>query len=111
MSPYLVSSYQKAYRLKREHENENAWLAGLYVFNAVSVAVYNSFRDRGKKAEKYIERPIDIFPLTEKEKQKREMDEWNKIQRQLQAMQRAQKAQKQEQQSTEPHIESKAPET
>lgn len=40
-----------------EQENFNAWLHGLYVFNAVSVSLANSF---GKGKTKYIEKPISF---------------------------------------------------
>ena len=38
-SPYLTVAYRKAYRIKRETENEQAWLQGLYVFDAFAVAL------------------------------------------------------------------------
>ena len=66
-SPYLTVAYRKAYRIKRETENEQAWLQGLYVFDAFAVVLANVFSKRGAKKQKYIERPIDIFPLTERE--------------------------------------------
>ena len=62
--PYLVVAYRKAYKLKREIENEQAWLQGLYVFDAFAVCLANVFAKRGAKKQAYLERPIDIFPLT-----------------------------------------------
>ena len=60
-SPYLAVAYRRAYRLKREAENEQAWLQGLYVFDAFAVCLANAFAKRGSKKQNYIEKPIDIF--------------------------------------------------
>jgi hypothetical protein len=50
-SPYLVVAYRKAYRLRRETENEQAWLQGLYVFDAFAVVMANVFAKRGSKRQ------------------------------------------------------------
>ena len=90
-SPYLAVAYRKANRLQREIDNEQAWLQGLYVFDAFAVVLANAFSKRGSKTEKYIEKPIDIFPLTEKEKKKREQEELRKMQKTLEEMARKQR--------------------
>lgn len=91
-SPYLTVAYRKAYRIKRETENEQAWLQGLYVFDAFAVVLANVFSKRGTKKQKYIERPIDIFPLTEREKKRREAEENAKMQAVMESMIRKQRA-------------------
>ena len=91
-SPYLTVAYRKAYRIKRETENEQAWLQGLYVFDAFAVVLANVFSKRGAKKQKYIERPIDIFPLTEREKKHREAEENAKMQAVMESMVRKQRA-------------------
>ena len=91
-SPYLTVAYRKAYRIKRETENEQAWLQGLYVFDAFAVVLANVFSKRGAKKQKYIERPIDIFPLTEREKKRREDEENAKMQAVMESMVRKQRA-------------------
>lgn len=85
-SPRLAVVYRKAYRLRRETENEQAWLQGLYVFDAFAVCLSNAFAKSGAKRQKYLERPIDIFPLTEQEKKIREAEENAKMQRAMEAM-------------------------
>ena len=90
-SPYLTVAYRKAYRIKRETENEQAWLQGLYVFDAFAVVLANVFSKRGAKKQKYIERPIDIFPLTEREKKRREAEENAKMQAVMESMVRKQR--------------------
>ena len=93
-SPYLAVVYRRAYRLKRETENEQAWLQGLYVFDAFAVCLANAFAKRGSKKQNYIEKPIDIYPLTEREKKRREAEENAKMQAAMEAMVREQRRKK-----------------
>ena len=90
--PAIAVAYRKAYRLKRECDNEQAWLQGLYVFNAFAVCLANTFAKRGAKKHTYLERPIDIFPISEAEKQRREQEEWKKMDAALQAIRKQQMA-------------------
>lgn len=93
-SPYLAVAYRKAYRLKRETENEQAWLQGVYVYDAFAVCLANAFAKRGSKKQTYIEKPIDIFPLTEREKKRRESEEKAKMQAAMETMMREQRRRK-----------------
>ena len=93
-SPYLAVAYRKAYRLRRETENEQAWLQGLYVFDAFAVVMANVFAKRGSKRQEYLERPIDIYPLTEREKKRRQAEENAKMQAAMEAMARKQRREK-----------------
>lgn len=93
-SPYLAVAYRKAYRLRRETQNEQAWLQGLYVFDAFAVCLANAFAKRGSKKQNYIEKPIDIFPLTEAEKKRREQEENKKMQQAMETMIRQQQRKK-----------------
>ena len=93
-SPYLVVAYRKAYRLRRETENEQAWLQGLYVFDAFAVVMANVFAKRGSKRQEYLERPIDIYPPTEREKKRRQAEENAKMQSAMEAMARKQRREK-----------------
>lgn len=92
--PSLAITYRKAYKLRRETENEQAWLQGLYVYDAFAVCLANAFRKRGAKVQNYLEKPIDIFPLTEKEKRGREQEEFEKMQQAMEAMARKQRSRK-----------------
>ena len=96
-SPHLAVAFRKAYRLKREIDNEQAWLAGLYVYDAFAVCMANAFSKRGAKKQDYFEKPIDIFPLTEREKKRREQEELKKMDAALQAMRDAQQRKKKKQ--------------
>ena len=94
MSPYLVIAYRKAYKLKREIANEQAWLQGLYVYDAFAVCMANAFAKRGAKKENYLEKPVDIFPLTDAEKERREKEERDKMQQAMEAIARKQRRKK-----------------
>ena len=94
MPPYLAVAYRKAYKLKLEAQNEQAWLQGLYVFDAFATVLANAFAKRGAKKQTYIERPLDIFPLTEEQKKKREQEEYKKMQLAMEEMARTQRQQK-----------------
>lgn len=92
--PQIATAYRKAYKLRREAENEQAWLQGLYNYDAFAVVLANAFRSKGAKRQTYMEKPIDIFPLTEAEKQRREREEYAKMETAMKAMVRKQKAKK-----------------
>ena len=92
--PHMAVDYREAYRLKRQVENEQAWIQGLYVFDAFAVCLANAFAKRGSKKQMYMERPIDIFPLTEREKKRREQEEYAKMQAAMEQMRRNQQRRK-----------------
>ena len=94
--PAIATAYRKAYRIRQETANEQAWLQGLYNLDAFAVTLANAFRSKGARRQNYLERPIDIFPLTEAEKQRREREETKKMEAAMRAMIRKQKAMKTE---------------
>ncbi len=64
--------YMDKIKIERELENQQAWLQGLYFFNAISVSLYNSFgREKGQPVQNYMENPIDFEHMkTKKEIEK-----------------------------------------
>lgn len=84
----LPRYYRKAHEYKRRQRNEELWLQGLYIYQAIGalVPLFNFF-DKDRKADDYIQEP---FPITKKEAQERKerkereayeamiksMDEW-----------------------------------
>lgn len=64
--PELATAYRKLHRLRTEQTNQQLWLQGLYVQNAVAVAINNAF---SKQKQKYIAEPVRLFPMTEDEKE------------------------------------------
>lgn len=69
----------EGYKLRRKTKDEESWLLGGYVFQAVSISLGNAFRKKNTKAQSYfdvVEKPfLDNVPnsdeeLSEEEKQK-----------------------------------------
>ena len=61
--PLLAQYYRKAYRIKQEEINNNAWLQGMYVYDAVSTALHNALRGFSKQkspAKDYATQPYDF---------------------------------------------------
>lgn len=68
--PELLWAYRKSYmdkmKVQTELNNYNAWLNGLYVFDAISKALYNSLsRKEGQPVEHYRNMPIDFSKTAE----------------------------------------------
>ena len=61
--------YEEAYKQKLKDRNTELWLQGVYVYEAVSVALYNLNRKKGAPSERYSKEPHRIFPLTKKEQE------------------------------------------
>jgi len=66
----------------------------MYTYDAFAVTLANAFRSKGAKLQRYMEKPIDIFPLSEAEKQRREREEMKKMEAAMKAMIRQQRAEK-----------------
>lgn len=64
--PNLVKAYRQAEIYRRENENYNAWLQGLYIHRAVTASISQTFGDKKSNMVKYLEYPI---PMTEREKE------------------------------------------
>ncbi len=63
LRPYLIAE-----NIRRENQNFNAWLAGAYVYDAVAKAIAATFGKKGRRAPKYMEKPMRITPYTEEER-------------------------------------------
>ena len=75
--PSLVIAYRDAHKLRIEQANQQLWLQGLYIYNAMAVIVSNVFAKKGATPQKYIDKPLDLFP---KEKTKEEIvEQRNKV--------------------------------
>ena len=93
-SPYLAVAFRKAFRLKRQLDNEQAWLQGVYFYEAISVCMSNAFSKSSSKKQNYFEKPLDIFPLTEREKKIKEAQENAKMEAAMKEMIRRQQQRK-----------------
>ena len=56
----LVRYYRKAYKIKQEEINNNAWLQGMYIYDAVSTALHNALRGKNTKAREYAKQPYNF---------------------------------------------------
>lgn len=61
--PELCVWYRQAHRLRLIQQNEDAWLHGLYTYEALA-RVSPLFRDlgRNRKPETYLKEPYDFYP-------------------------------------------------
>lgn len=80
-APRLAEAFRDAQKIKMELMNQEAWLNGLYVYDAVAVAVANVLGGKGTKKQKYLEQPIELNPKEqnpEEAKQKviSQLDAW-----------------------------------
>jgi hypothetical protein len=62
----LARYYRKAYQIKQDEINHNAWLQGLYVYDAVSTVVYNALKNKNDPKKHYAEKHYDFKPDREK---------------------------------------------
>lgn len=53
-----MKPYERLYNLKSDEQDRIAWLNGMYVYKAINVILYNSFKSNGSKDEKYPDKPI-----------------------------------------------------
>ena len=75
--PWMTRAYAQAYLLKRRVENENMWIQGIYFANALQMVIGNAFSKSAKL--KYYDKPLDIFPKTEAEKEQEIREERQKL--------------------------------
>ena len=75
----LVKYYRKAHEMQQDRRNQELWLLGLYVYEAVSdlAPILHAFAKSGTKPHPY---PNEPFPRTAKEvRERKERDERKKF--------------------------------
>lgn len=77
--PGMVKWYREAQRVRNEQANRDAWLQGLYVYNAICSAhpLFNPYAKRAK-AKPYPDKPFDLFVPVKTERERREEAERTK---------------------------------
>lgn len=75
---WLVEDYRQADRLKQQRASDEAWLQGMYIYNAFGVVLSNAFSGK-TQPQKYLEKPIRVIPKTKFEIQQEELAERNKV--------------------------------
>jgi hypothetical protein len=59
-------------KIRNELENQQAWRIGLYVYEAMSVVMYNAFKKEGQPPQTYCEKPYDFNGSGKTEEERRE---------------------------------------
>ena len=61
----LVKSYRKAEELRKERVNQEMWLQGMYIYDAISrlSPILRAFAKKGTKAQPYVE---EAYPINKK---------------------------------------------
>ena len=61
----LVVPYRKADEIRKERVNQEMWLQGMYIYDAISrlTPVLHAFAKKGTKAKPYVDEP---YPITRK---------------------------------------------
>lgn len=69
---WLVKAYRDAHKLRTKRDNEQAWLIGRYVYDAVCAVspLLHAFAKNGTTAHPYLERP---YPSSMEEVREREI--------------------------------------
>ena len=76
--PSLAKYYRKAYELQRKRVNEDLWLQGMYIYEALCDVspILQAFAKRGTKPHPYTDRPYSLTnnDREEERKQKEQRD-------------------------------------
>ena len=77
--PTLVKYYRKADEMKLERVNQELWLQGMYIYEAICDAspILHSFAKKGTKPHPYTDKP---YPLTDKQRKRDEVSKQKAIQ-------------------------------
>ena len=75
--PYLINVYMKAEKIKQRKKNNELWLQGLYIYQAIGALtpVLNPF-SKEHKAKPYLKQPI---PISEEEKAEQEREKYERF--------------------------------
>lgn len=76
---YVVKFYKEAHRLKLQAQDENNWMQGMYVYEAIldCSPILHAFSKKGTKPLQYAEKPYLADRLREKTKEEIEQEKEN----------------------------------
>lgn len=80
----MLKYYAEKHKIAVEQQNEQMWLQGMYVYEAVSVALAQSFSKNTTK--KYPEKPHRLTPLSEEEQELENQKKVEEFRAQLMAL-------------------------
>ena len=66
-TPQRCVTYRKLHDIKQDETNFYLWLQGFYNYTAVSTALSNAFKAKGKKADDYLKEPIRLRQKSKEE--------------------------------------------
>lgn len=69
----LVKYYREAEEIKKDRENQMAWLQGMYVYDAIARVspILKAFGKKGTKAQPYVSEPYPISKKAVEESQRK----------------------------------------
>ena len=78
-SAYRVKFYRESYKLKLQQQDENNWMQGMYVYEALCKVspILHAFSKKGTKPLQYAEKPYLADRLREKTKEEIEQEKEN----------------------------------
>ena len=79
----MLKYYVEKHRIAVEQQNEKLWLQGMYFYEALSVALAQSFSKHSQA--KYPEKPYRLTPLSEEEQELENQKKVEQIRAQLMA--------------------------
>lgn len=73
--------YRKAYEMQREAKNNEMWLQGMYIYDAISrlYPAFNAFVKKGTKVEPYMSAPYPINPKESKDEVTEDREAYERI--------------------------------
>lgn len=86
---WMVRAYRNADVQRQKRQNNEAWLQGLYIWDAVAKAVSNLGLKKGEKPQEYVKEPFDIFGDNEKKRKAIEEQELLQAKIYMRQMERA----------------------
>ena len=74
---FMAKFYRDAYNIKIKQQDENNWMAGMYVYEAIldCSPILHPFSKKGTKPLPYAEKPYLLDKLKEKEKTEEEIEQ------------------------------------
>lgn len=73
--PLMARAFYQTEQLRMRRINEVSWLNGAYTFIAVSTAIGNALREKGKKPDEYPDKPMDLFETKETDLEKAQRED------------------------------------
>ena len=68
--PLMVRAFYKAEQIRQEMMDQQAWLNGAYVAQALDATVGNMFRKKGQQPSEYPKEPFSVTMKREREEEK-----------------------------------------